>query len=96
MRNGRKATAQHLVIYLNSNTNSPYPRFGFVVAKTVGSAAQRNLVKRRARAAIRERLASFISGQDLVVRALPGLAELSWLDFCSELDDCLTKVNGKS
>jgi ribonuclease P protein component len=95
MKLGRKATSKHLVIYLNSGSELAHPRFGFVVAKTVGSAVQRNLVKRRARAAIRERLESFEAGQDLVIRALPGLAELNWLDFCTELDSSLTKIQSK-
>jgi len=64
-----------------------------VVAKTVGSAVQRNLVKRRARAAIRERMGSFAAGQDLVLRALPGLAEITWLEFCNELDGCLKQTH---
>ncbi len=92
MKTGRKATSQHLVIYLNSSTSSSPARFGFVVAKTVGSAVARNLVKRRARAAIRERLSTFAEGQDLVLRALPGLAELTWLEFSSELDGCLKQI----
>jgi ribonuclease P protein component len=92
MKTGRKATAQHLVIYLNSNSSLAPARFGFVVAKTVGSAVQRNLVKRRARAAIRERINTFSAGQDLVIRALPGLAELTWLEFSSELDGCLEQT----
>ena len=95
MKHGRKATANHLVIYLNSGSDLAHPRFGFVVAKTVGSAVQRNLVKRRARAANRERLESFNPGQDLVIRALPGLAELTWVDFCSELDSSLSKIQIK-
>jgi ribonuclease P protein component len=92
MKTGRKATSQHLVIYLNSSSSPAPPRFGFVVAKTVGSAVARNLVKRRSRAAIKERLTTFTAGQNLVIRALPGLAEVSWLEFSSELDDCLQQI----
>jgi ribonuclease P protein component len=92
MKTGRKATSQHLVIYLNSSPSAAPARFGFVVAKTVGSAVARNLVKRRARAAIKERLTTFTAGQNLVIRALPGLAELSWLEFSSELDNCLQQI----
>lgn len=95
MKHGRKATAQHLVIYLNSTGASTSSRFGFVVAKTVGSAVQRNLVKRRARAAVKERLNTFVAGQDLVVRALPGLAEISWSEFSDELDSCLAQIRVK-
>jgi len=93
MKHGRKATNQHLVIYLN-RVDSPHPpRFGFVVAKTIGSAVQRNLVKRRSRAAIRERLSSFQTGDSLVIRALPGLPGLSWNEFLEELDQSLAKLS---
>lgn len=95
MKHGRKASAQHLVIYLNSTASASSSRFGFVVAKTVGSAVQRNLVKRRARAALRERLSTFANGQDLVFRALPGLAELSWSELSAELDSCLAQIRIK-
>jgi ribonuclease P protein component len=95
MKHGRKASTQHLVIYLNSTSSTYGPRFGFVVAKTVGSAVQRNLVKRRARAAVRERLNNFANGQDLVVRALPGLAEISWSELSAELDSCLAEIRIK-
>ena len=92
MKHGRKATNQHLVIYLN-RVDSPHPpKFGFVVAKTVGSAVQRNLVKRRSRAAIRERLSNFQAGESMVIRALPGLAGLSWNEFILELDQSLNKL----
>lgn len=92
MKHGRKATNQHLVIYLNRVDNPHPPKFGFVVAKTVGSAVQRNLVKRRSRAAIRERLSKFQAGDSMVIRALPGLAGLSWNEFTLELDQSLNKL----
>ena len=80
------------MIYLNRVDSPRPPRFGFVVSKTVGSAVQRNLVKRRARAAIRERLSNFQTGDSLVVRALPGLPGLSWVQFLEELDQSLAKL----
>jgi len=82
-----------MVVYLNRNGSQTQPRFGFVVAKDVGVAVKRNLVKRRARSAIRERLQKFNPGELLVVRALPGSAELDWQEFSSELDYCLNKLN---
>lgn len=54
MKQGRKVSADHLIIYLKRDEAQPYARFGFVVAKTVGGAVKRNLVKRRLRAIARE------------------------------------------
>jgi len=96
MRLGRKATTEHLVVYLNQETTSNPPRFGLVVSKAVGNAVQRNLVKRRARSALVARVESIPFGSSLVLRAMPGLAALSWIDFCAELDLALTKLTNKA
>ena len=82
-----------MVVYLNRDGSQTQARFGFVVAKDVGVAVKRNLVKRRARSAIRERIQKFNPGDLLVVRALPGSAELDWQEFSSELDYCLNKLS---
>jgi ribonuclease P protein component len=81
-----------MVVYLNRDDSLTQARFGFVVAKTTGSAVKRNLVKRRARAAIRDRIQNFNQGELFVFRALPGCAEMSWQEFSAELDYCLNKL----
>jgi putative membrane protein insertion efficiency factor/ribonuclease P protein component len=68
MKQGRKIGSDHLVIYLKRDEAAPYARFGFVVAKTVGGAVKRNLVKRRLRAIAREFLAQLEVKVDVVVR----------------------------
>lgn len=85
MKQGRKIGSDHLVIYLKRDEAAPHARFGFVVAKTVGGAVKRNLVKRRLRAISRETLLPLSVKADLVVRALPGAAELGWNDLKHEL-----------
>lgn len=96
MRLGRKATTDHLVVYLNEEPNSNPTRFGLVVSKAVGNAVQRNLVKRRARSAIASRIGLVQPGSTLILRALPGISEISWQSFCSELDIALTKLTNKA
>jgi ribonuclease P protein component len=92
MKLGRKAVTDHMVVYLNK-TNESHPfMFGLVVGKTVGNAVERNLVKRRVRAAIQTRMQNFQPGEMLVVRALPGLGKISWDDLCEELDHNITRV----
>jgi ribonuclease P protein component len=96
MRTGRKTVSDSMVTYLKTDSNPAAPRFGFVVAKTVGSAVQRNLVKRRLRSAIRDRSSQFQSGQTLVIRALPSIKELSWDELGTQLDWCLKQATTKS
>jgi len=78
MKLGRKIGSDHLVIYLKRDEAAPHARFGFVVAKSVGGAVKRNLVKRRLRAIARGLMTSIEFKADVVVRALPGSAEIDW------------------
>ena len=92
MRTGRKAVGVSMVLYLKQNDVDSAARFGFVVSKSVGSAVQRNLVKRRLRSAIRDRLPKFLKGQDVVIRALPSSNEISWQALGEDLDSCLNHL----
>ena len=78
MKQGRKVSSDHLVIYLKRDEAAPHARFGFVVAKSVGGAVKRNLVKRRLREVSRELMPELGPQISVVVRALPGAAELDW------------------
>jgi ribonuclease P protein component len=86
MKQGRKVGSDHLVIYLKRDEASPHARFGFVVAKTVGGAVTRNLVKRRLRAISREALSTTAIKADVVVRALPGAGEINWAALREEFE----------
>lgn len=96
MRLGHKATTTHLVVYLNHEATQDQPRFGLVVSKLVGNAVQRNLVKRRARAALHNRMSNFKPGDSLVIRALPGLAELDYDQMNAELDQAISLLSKKA
>jgi ribonuclease P protein component len=61
-------------------------RAGFVVSKAVGGAVVRNVVRRRLRHLVRERLATLPAGTTLVVRALPGADELTYDRLGADLD----------
>jgi ribonuclease P protein component len=95
MRTGRKVTSANLVIYLKRVPGNAQARFGFVVAKTVGNAVNRNLVKRRLRNLARTQQSTVNAGFDIVVRALPGSATLSWQDLGTEFQASLAKLSAK-
>jgi ribonuclease P protein component len=96
MKQGRKVGSDHLVIYLKRDEAAPHARFGFVVAKSVGGAVKRNLVKRRLRAISRTELLQAVKA-DVVVRALPGAAELEWTNLQEEFrSNFLTAVKKSS
>jgi ribonuclease P protein component len=92
MKFGRKASTDHLVVYMNQGNGSGKARFGFVVGKTVGNAVERNLVKRRARSLAENNLSLFSENPDLVIRALPGTAQISWQTLSSEFDKAIASL----
>ena len=67
------------------------PRFGFIVTKAVGGAVTRNTVKRRLRAVGHAVLPSVAGGTDVVIRALPGSAEVPWATLHSEIETSLSR-----
>ncbi|MFE9422434.1 ribonuclease P protein component [Kitasatospora sp. NPDC006697] len=70
----------------------PSVRAGFVVSKAVGPAVVRNLVKRRLRHLVRERLAALPAGSLIVVRALPPAGSASYPDLAHDLDAALKRL----
>ena len=64
-------------------------RFGFIVTKAVGGAVTRNTVKRRLRAVGHAVLPVVAGGTDVVIRALPGSADVPWSTLHSEISDGL-------
>jgi ribonuclease P protein component len=78
MKAGNKQVSEHVIIYLKRDEAQPHARFGFLVGKPVAGAVGRNLTKRRLRSIAAEILKSNPSNYSLVVRALPGSAELDW------------------
>jgi ribonuclease P protein component len=68
----------------------PPARAGFVVSRAVGNAVTRNLVRRRLRHLVRDRLAELPPGAVLVVRALPQATELPYAALGADLDAAVT------
>jgi ribonuclease P protein component len=106
-RLGRKAGSRLLVTHLlvepvepTGATASTAPvrdpqapaRVGLVVSKAVGTAVRRNLVKRRLRHAVRERLDLLPAGSVLVVRAHAAASAAPYAELGAELDRCLRRA----
>lgn len=76
-RQGRSQSNRHLVIYTFPNPSATQGRVGFSVSRKVGSAVERNRVKRLLREAFDRRSPTIDSGQDVVVVARPDVRELA-------------------
>ncbi|WP_284754777.1 ribonuclease P protein component [Curtobacterium sp. ME-Dv--P-122a] len=80
VRRGRKSATAHVVVSVvrqPADGNGP-TRFGFIVAKTVGNAVTRNLIRRRLKAIAHDLLAETPQGFDVVVRVLPAASQAGW------------------
>ncbi|WP_424212818.1 ribonuclease P protein component [Streptomyces sp. BI20] len=103
VRRGRRAGRPLLVVHLRTSVETdphgpgetlPPARAGFVVSKAVGGAVVRNLVKRRLRHLVRERLSELPPGSLMVVRALPGAGEAEYAELARDLDAALSRLQG--
>lgn len=92
MRRGRRSGRTRLVLHLLVTDRGGRARCGFVVSKAVGSATQRNTVKRRLRHLMREKMPLLPEGSLLVVRALPAAAYADSLSLGEDLEGALARL----
>jgi ribonuclease P protein component len=80
VRRGRRVATPNVVVSVVRRAVEPDAptRFGFIVAKTVGNAVTRNLLRRRFKGIAHELLVAVPIGHDVVVRALPAAAQATW------------------
>ena len=90
VRRGRRIGTSAVVLYVVDHRSLQRPgsepsRFGFIVAKSVGNAVTRNLVRRRLRSVSRDILTTMPDGRDVVMRALPGSDGVPWATLHAEI-----------
>ena len=68
---------------------------GFVVNRGVGSAVDRNRVKRRLRHLMRTRVADVPPGSRIVIRALPAARAATSATLSADLDEALTRAGAR-
>ncbi|TFD22502.1 ribonuclease P protein component [Cryobacterium sp. TMS1-13-1] len=100
VRRGVRIVGAHTVLYIrksdgrpgSAQTDSVDPvRFGFIVAKNVGDAVRRNLVRRRLKAVTFELLPAVTPGTDIVIRALPTARDAAWQTLYDEVQRSLSR-----
>ncbi|WP_188664991.1 ribonuclease P protein component [Tersicoccus solisilvae] len=85
IRGGHKAARRSVVLHLRRADEHRPGRAGLIVSRAVGNAVTRNRVKRRLRALISSHW-SDDPDADVVVRALPVSAELTWDELAADVD----------
>lgn len=89
VRRGRKSSTRTAVYYRLPRDPADPLRFGFIISRAVGNAVERNRLRRRWRAIGRGLVDAGRSGEDVVVRALPGAAQLDWASLSADLTAAL-------
>jgi ribonuclease P protein component len=96
VRGGVKVAQPTLVTHvLPPSAGDRSTSVGFVVSKAVGTAVDRNRVKRRLRHLMRDRLDRVPAGSRVVVRALPSAAGASSSTLGEQLDSALRKAGAR-
>lgn len=96
VRDGRRAGRRTVVVHVLCTDGTDAPRCGLVVSRAVGSAAVRNVVKRRLRHLMREKMPQLAEGSMLVVRALPPAAGADFAALRADVDAALRRALGKA
>ncbi len=90
VRGGARGAQPALVAHVVLGTGGP-TRVGFVVSKAIGTATDRNRVKRRLRHLMRDRVDLLPGGSRVVVRALPSSSSQSSASLGDQLDAALRR-----
>lgn len=91
VRRGRRRAGANAIVYVSASGEDRAARFGFIVSKQVGTAVVRNTVRRRLKAICAEALPSMQPGSDVVLRALPTSAVVSFQELRSDVQRSLIR-----
>lgn len=95
-RNGKSYAHPLLVlaVFVRSDATALAPcRFGISARRSLGTAVQRNRVRRRLRAALHSRLPAVRNGCDVVLIARKPLMEAGFTELQAALDQLLRRAN---
>ncbi len=93
---GAKVPLSGFVLQARDRRDKSAPRVGFTVSKKVGTAVERNRVRRRLREIIRSRGGEMRPGHDYVLIGRRAALNLPFGILIEELGRALTRVHGRA
>ena len=93
---GRRVPAGPFVLQVRERGDTAAARFGFTVSKKVGSAVERNRVRRRLRDIVRRHAAlAALAGHDYVLIGRRAALQMPFEAMTAEFTGALTRLHGK-
>jgi ribonuclease P protein component len=89
---GRSAKGREVSLRLVSTADGLPVRLGMAVGRSVGNAVERNLIRRRLRAIVGE-VAGQLTGTLLLIRAFPGVLQVSFAELRTSVHTALGRVH---
>ncbi|HEV7676242.1 MAG TPA: ribonuclease P protein component [Candidatus Angelobacter sp.] len=84
-KQGRKHFSGNMMVFYRDSENTAAPRVGFTVGKVLGGAVDRNRIRRRMRAAVRNHLRELVRPLDLVLHPRKSVLTLKFAQLDAEI-----------
>ena len=84
-KNGRKHFSGNMTAFYRQHEGATGPRVGFTVGKVLGGAVDRNRIRRRMRAAVRQHLRDLAAPLDLVLHPRKSVLTLKFAQLDAEI-----------
>ena len=91
-KKGKKHFSGNITAFYRENENAPGPRVGFTVGKVLGGAVERNRIRRRMRAAVRQHLWEFTRPLDVVLHPRKSVLVMKFAQVEAEVEKIFTAL----
>ena len=91
-KNGKKRFSGNVTLFFRDREDSAGPRVGFTVGKALGGAVDRNRIRRRMRAVVRERLPQLTRPLDVVLHPRKSVLTLEFARLDSEIQQLFAAI----
>ena len=96
-RSGRRIFSAHLTVFFLRREEELGPaRVGFTVARAMGTAAERNRIRRRLREAVRLNLGAVGDDVDVVVHPRKSALTAEFAELCQEVAAAFTRIRSSA